>query len=212
MIKIAIADDHAILRAGVAEILSKFDELQVTIQASNGRELIDKLASSTLPDVCIIDINMPVMDGYDTATTIRARWPEMKILALSMYDNELSIIRMLRCGAHSYILKDSNPSLLRTAITETVKNGVFYTDLVTGRLVHLANYNGQQLRTELNEKERQFLELCCTEYTYKEIAEKMFLSPRTIDGYREALFSRLNVSSRTGLVMHAIRTGIVRVN
>lgn len=210
MIKIALADDHSILRAGVAEILNHGDNMQVMLQAGNGQELVEKMAGArTLPDVCIIDINMPVLNGYDTAAAISRRWPQVKILALSMYDNEQNVIKMLRSGAHSYILKDADPALLRQAIAEVMKNGIFYTDLVTGRLVHIAHENANPQHPEINEREHQFLQLCCTEDTYKQIAEKMHLSPRTIDGYREALFAKLNVTSRTGLVMYAIKMGIV---
>ena len=210
MINIALADDHTILRKGVAEILSKFANMAVIIEAANGKELITKMqAAPSLPVVCIIDINMPEMNGYDTAATISKTWPDIKILALSMYDNEINVIKMLRNGAHGYILKDSDPEELRYAITEVLKHGYYHTELVTGRLIHILKDTSEKLNAEMNERETTFLELCCTELTYKEIAEKMFLSPRTIDGYREALFKKLNITTRTGLAMYAIKSGLV---
>lgn len=208
-IHIALADDHTILRKGVAEILSRFGDIKVVIEAGNGQELLDKIsAAKTLPDVCIVDINMPVMNGYETTAAICRQWPDIKVLALSMYDAELNVIRMLRNGAHGYVLKDADPMELRVAITEVAKHGIYHSDLVRGRTKHSAgNFSG----TDLNDRETQFLELCCTELTYKEIAEKMHLSPRTIDGYREALFERLTITSRTGLVIFAIKTGLVHI-
>ena len=209
MINVALADDHTILRKGVAEILSKFNDVKVVIEAGNGSELIDKIsAAQTLPDVCIVDINMPVMNGYETAAAIHKQWPQIKILALSMYDTELNVIRMLRNGAHGYVLKDADPMELSVAITEVVKHGIYHSDLVRGRTKSNA---ASKSDVDLNDREAQFLELCCTEFTYKEIAEKMYLSPRTIDGYREALFNRLNITTRTGLVMFAIKTGLVHI-
>ena len=212
MINIALADDHAILRKGVVEILSKFDNLAVTMEAANGRELITKLkAATTLPDVCILDINMPELNGYETAAEIKKQWPEIKILALSMYDTELNIIKMLRNGANGYILKDSDPEELRIAILEVYKNGFYHSDLVTGRMLHILHDPNGKINIELNERELQFLAYCCTELTYKDIAEAMFLSPRTIDGYRESLFKKLHITTRTGLAMYAIKAGVANV-
>ena len=212
MINIALADDHAILRKGVAEILSKFENFAVSIEAANGKELIVKLNSAaTLPDVCIVDINMPEMNGYETAAAIKKNWPEIKILALSMYDTELNIIKMLRNGANGYILKDSDPEELRIAILEVYKNGFYHSDIVTGRMLHILHDPDGKINIELNDRETQFLAFCCTELTYKEIADQMFLSPRTIDGYRESLFKKLNITRRTGLAMYAIKAGVVQV-
>jgi len=210
MINIALADDHAILRKGVAEILSKFDNMSVTLEAGNGKELLAKMETAAIiPDVCIVDINMPEMNGYETAAEIKKRWPQVKILALSMYDTELNVIKMLRNGANGYILKDSDPEELRFAISEVYRHGFYHSELVTGRMLHIIHDSENRVNVEMNDRESQFLKLCCTELTYKEIADQMYLSPRTIDGYREALFKKLNITTRTGLAMYAIKSGIV---
>jgi two-component system invasion response regulator UvrY len=212
MIKVALADDHAILRKGVAEILSKFEGIEVIMQAGNGKELITKLLSTyELPDVCILDINMPEMNGYETAAAIKKRWPDIKILALSMYDTELNIIKMLHNGASGYVLKDNDPEDLKVAIKEVHQHGFYYSDLVTGRMLHLLHDPTSKNELDLNDRETTFLKYCCTELTYKEIADKMFLSPRTIDGYREALFKKLEITTRTGLAMYAIKAGLVEL-
>jgi two-component system, NarL family, invasion response regulator UvrY len=137
-------------------------------------------------------------------------------LALSMYDNENSVIRMMKNGAKGYILKDIDSVEFRRALDSLISKGYYYSELVTGKLVHAVNHLDepeQPIRSliMLNDREIEFLKLACTEMTYKEIAEKMFLSARTIDGYRDALFEKLNVKSRVGLVIYAIRSGIVNI-
>ena len=143
--------------------------------------------------------------------------PEIKILALSMYDNETAIISMLKNGAKGYILKDSDPSLLEAALHDLEHKGFYYSDLVSGKLIHAINNqegsgDGLQKSMQLNDKEKEFLKHSCSEMTYKEIADKMFVSPRTIDGYRDNLFEKLHVKTRVGLVMYAIKNGIVDIN
>jgi two-component system invasion response regulator UvrY len=212
MINIALADDHTILRKGVADILSRFENMTVIIQASNGKDLITKLRlAAVLPDVCIVDINMPEMNGYETALEIKKGWPDIKILALSMYDTELNVIKMLRNGANGYVLKDADPEELRIAIVKVCRDGFYHSELVTGRMLNIIHDSTGKMNAEMTERELNFLEYCCTELTYKEIADRMSLSPRTIDGYREALFKKLNITTRTGLAMYAIKAGVVMI-
>jgi len=208
-IQVALADDHAILRKGLAELITDFEDMQIVADANNGKELLEKVnKAGTVPDIFILDINMPVMNGYETAKQIRKSWPDARILALSMYDNEFNVIRMLRCGANGYVLKDAEPAELKKAILEIIEHDFYHSEIVTGRLLRILHDNEGDSDLELSENEILFLGYCCTELTYKEIAEKMFKSPRTIDGYRDALFGKLGVTSRTGLVMYAIKAGI----
>jgi two-component system invasion response regulator UvrY len=153
---------------------------------------------------------MPEMNGYETAAAIRSQYEDMNILALSMYDSEFNIIKMLRAGAQGYLLKNVQPSELRRAITDVYEHGFYHSELVTGRMLRTL-HERKSGHSELNENEEQFLSLCCSELTYKEIAEKMFKAPRTIDGYREDLFAKLGITSRTGLVLYALKTGIARM-
>lgn len=213
---IALADDHVLLRNGLANLLKDLD-YQVVAEASNGKELLDKLQAGITPEVVLMDINMPTMDGYETTLWIKRNYPNIKVIALSMYDDEAAIIRMLRNGAKGYILKDSDPSELKAAIHAVLTKGFYHSEMVTGKLIHTINHldepEGSAVKDTigLNEKELEFLKLACTEMTYKEIAEKMYLSPRTIDGYRDALFEKLDIKSRVGLVLFAIKNGIVRL-
>ncbi len=215
MPSIALADDHSLLRIGLAQLVESLGNT-ILFEADNGKELLDKLDKKNLPDIVLMDINMPEMDGFQTTQWLKTNHPEIKVLALSMYDNETSIIRMLKCGARGYILKDSEPAELKAAIHAVMEKGFYYSELVSGKLMHAINKmdegsEGLKSLVPLNDRETDFLKYSCTELTYKEIADKMFVSPRTIDGYRDALFEKLHVKTRVGLVMYAIRNGIVIV-
>lgn len=212
---IALADDHVLLRKGLASLVQNLG-YTVLYEADNGQELIDKMKPGAEPELVLMDINMPVMDGYDTTKWIREHRPLVKVLALSMYDDESAIIRMLKNGALGYILKDAEPAELRAALNAVAEKGFYYSEMVTGRLVH--SIAGREEDTKdsnrllnLTERETTFLKLACTEMSYKEIAAEMHLSPRTIDGYRDALFEKLELKTRTGLVVYAIKNGIYKV-
>jgi len=214
MANVVLTDDHILLRNGLASLVKNLGH-NVLFEADNGKHLTNKLNAASLPDVVLLDINMPEMDGYETAQWLKQNHPAVKVLALSMYDNESAIIKMLRCGAKGYILKDSEPSELQAAIESLMTKGFYYSDLVSGKLMHAINNmddDGSDTKKfiQLNDKETEFLKWVCSELTYKEIADKMFVSPRTIDNYRDSLFDRLNVKTRVGLVMYACKNGIVR--
>ena len=215
MANIALADDHVLLRNGLASLIKNFGH-QVLFEANNGEDVIRLVQEGRKPDLILMDINMPVKDGYETSSWLRENHPDIKVLALSMLDDENAIIRMIKNGARGYLLKESEPGELRDAINAVLQKGFYYSEMVTGRLVHSISgvdeesQNSQQVML-LTEREIEFLKLACTEMTYKEIAAKMFLSPRTIDGYRDALFLKLDIKTRTGLVIYAIKNGIVKM-
>lgn len=215
-IKVALADDHVLLRNGLAGLVTKLG-YTVLFECNNGKDLVSKLNKDDLPDIILMDINMPEMDGYDATLWMKNNYPLTHVLALSMYDDESAIIRMLRNGAKGYIMKDADPMELKKAIDDVITKGVHYSELVTGRLLHSIYQvdeptNGTKQMLNLNEREIEFLKLASTEMTYKEIADNMHLSPRTIDGYRDALFEKLNIRNRVGLVLFAIKHSIVQVN
>jgi len=215
MARIALADDHVLLRNGLANLIRNFGH-DVLFEANNGEDLIQLIQEGKRPDLVLMDINMPVKDGYETSLWLKTNYPEIKILALSMLDDENAIIRMIKNGARGYVLKESEPTELKDAINAVLQKGFYYSEMVTGRLVHSISgvddesQNSQQVM-QLTEREIEFLRLVCTEMTYKEIAAKMYLSPRTIDGYRDALFLKLDIKTRTGLVIYAIKNGIVKI-
>jgi DNA-binding NarL/FixJ family response regulator len=215
-ITLALADDHVLLRNGLANLLKDLD-YEIVFEADNGKQFIEKLKTHPAPEIALIDINMPLMDGYETTLYLKNNYPEIKVLALSMYDDENAIIRMLRNGAKGYILKDSDPSELKTALRDVSTKGFYHSDLVTGTLIHTLNHlddpENASLREgyKLNEREIEVLKYMCTELTYKEIADQMHVSPRTVDGYRDSLLEKLECKSRVGLVLFAIRQGLVIV-
>ena len=213
---VALVDDHVLLRNGLASLIRSFGDYTVILESDNGKKFIEELKPPFIPDIVLLDINMPEIDGYETSLWLKSNFPKIRVLALSMYDNENAVIRMLKNGACGYVLKDIDPRELKLALDSIWDKGFYYSDLITGKLIHtINNLDDPQQKiknlTSLNEKEIEFLKLVCSEMTYKEIAEAMFLSPRTIDGYRDNLFERLNVKTRIGLAMYAIRNGVVSI-
>lgn len=214
MVKIALADDHVLLRQGLANLIQDFGDYNILFQVDNGKDLISEIDKKNIPDIVLLDINMPIMDGYETALWLKENFPEIKVLALSMYDDERSIIRMFRAGVKGYVLKDCEPGELKQALIAIDKKGFYYSDMISGVFLNSINKKQQDtLEDELNltNKEVTFLKLCSTEMTYKEIASEMNQSPRTIDGYRDELCAKLGVKTRIGLVMYAIKTGIIKI-
>lgn len=204
-IKVAIAEDHQLFREGVIKLISS-DKIEVIIEAVDGKDLISKLEkASTLPDVCLLDINMPRLNGYDTLEKIKSKWNSIRVIALTMHDNEHAILRMLKLGARGYITKEQPASVLRDAIVRIYNLGYYQNELVVKQKVQsLIN-----LDISITDKEKDFLILVCEELTYAQMAKKMSVSPRTVEGYRDSLFKKLGVNTRTALVMFAIRIGLV---
>jgi two-component system, NarL family, invasion response regulator UvrY len=214
---LALVDDHKLFRKGLRsliELVSK-NNYHILFEADNGRELLQKVSAAALPDIILMDINMPGMDGFDAVKWLKGKYPQVKVLVVSMVESEEYIIRMLKLGVKGYLSKDVEPDELRQALDAVRNKGFYYTDFITGKLIHsLQNpASGTDpatvLNTELTERERDFLNLACTELTYQEIAKKMFLSAKTIDGYRNTLFDKFGVKSRTGLALFAVRSGLV---
>jgi len=214
--RIALVDDHVLLRDSLATVIDGFEDCKVTIRAKHGKELISELKNSQAPTLIILDINMPEMAGFDTAEWLRAKYPHIPILILTMYDSEFMLIRLLQLGVRGFLKKDIHPDELKHAIKSTIRTGYYYTGLTAVKLVKLLQTGDAATplgnTITLSEPEIHFLQLASTEMTYKEISMAMKISPRTVDNYRDALFQKLSVKSRIGLVLFAIQNGIVRVN
>lgn len=213
MIKIALIDDHKLFRKSLADWLAT-QQFEVLFEANNGKEFIENLQPNNLPQVVLMDINMPLMNGFETTEWLKKNHPTVQVLAISMYDTEMNIIKMLKSGAKGYLLKDSEPQELALAINTIADKGFYYSDLVNSKLINAISETGYKQKRvnnllELTTREIELLKLICTELTYKEIADKMCVSPKTVDGYREALFEKLDIHSRMGLAMYAIKMGIV---
>ena len=216
MTTIAIVDDHELLRKGLSAIIDGFEEYQVVAELDNGKSLINFLKSNPPPDIILLDITMPIMDGYETASWIKLNLLDTKVLVLTMLENDGAIIRMLKNGARGYILKDSNPKDFFRALNVIRDAGYFINELVSNRMIHYINKSDSADISispihQLSMNELSFLHHVCTDKTYKEIAEEMHLSPRTIDTYRDNLFKKLLIKTRTGLAMFAIRNKLIEI-
>ena len=213
-ITLALVDDHTLLRQGLVEMLNTNPAFRVILEASNGRDFITQLdALPAPPDLVLLDISMPVMNGYETALWLKQNCPKTKVVALSMSNQEAAVIRMIQNGAKGFVLKDAEKEELYEAIERVMTQGFYYSDLVVSALsntLHSPNGTPQHPSTLINSRELEFLKLTCSgDLTYKEIAAKMNLSERTIDGYREALFEKLSVKSKVGLVLYAIHNNLL---
>ncbi len=211
-ISISVVDDHRLFRQGLINLIHQVDpNFKVVSQFSNGREILDKLKADNAPDIVVMDMHMPILNGYDTTLELKKTHPDIGILALSMLDDEVTLIKMLKAGVNGYLSKDVEPSELKTAISTIADKGYYYNEYVAGKLVSVIQSPAGIIdpTVELNEQELQFIELSCSEHTYKMIADKMCLSIKTIDGYRAKLFDKLQVKSRVGLVLFALKHKVV---
>jgi len=208
-ITVGIADDQQLFLRSLSGLINSFDNFEVIVEALNGAELLKQLTTlEKLPDIVLIDVQMPVMDGPATVCQIAERFPLIKAAALSMKEDDHSILSMLRAGCSAYLLKDVHPKELETALLQLCETGFYNGD--TFRL-HYRRLLKSQEEIKFTDREKQFLTLACSDFTYKEIASKMFLSEKTIDGYRESLFVKLNVKSRTGMALEGIKLGLVEL-
>lgn len=209
--KILIVDDHLLFSQSLELLIKSFGDYEVIERFENGKVFIDYLQSniSAEIDLILLDVNMPVLDGLSTMKWLKDNRPELKVIALSVNDDEEIIIKMITNGAKGYLLKDTSPEIFREAIESVLEKGFYFTELVSGMLINKVGSDNKKI--SLKDKEIVFIKHACSEMTYKEIASEMCLSPKTIDGYREILFDKLEIKTRVGLVLYAIKHKIVFV-
>lgn len=217
MKKIALVDDHVLLRNGLSVIIGGFEDFLVLFEANNGSHFIEQLDPQNLPDIVLLDVTMPIMNGFETAEWIFNNHPCIKIMVLSMFNDERTVIRMLKFGALGYLTKDTDPTELCRALNELYNKGIFFNQLLCYNLVNSVKNGLEEPKDEyqvfmnLPEREKEFLKLLATDLTLKEIAASMNLSPRTIDGYRDNLFEKVKVNNRVGLVLFALRNNLIQL-
>lgn len=210
---VAIADDHKLLLDLLAQLVDRFEGFRMVANAINGQELLLKLSCLPQPpDIVLLDVHMPVMDGAATATALRSLYPLTHLVALSMQDDDHTVIRMVRAGCCAYLLKDIHPADLEKALNQIRDQGYYNADESNLRVRRLLTHTGKNEGIVLNDREQTFLRLACSDLTYKQIADQMHLAERTIDGYREHLFEKLEVQSRVGMVLKALRKGLVQLD
>jgi len=207
-IPIAIVDDHTLMSKALENMIAENPKYRVVMNHPNGEDFISGLESvSEMPAVVLMDINMPYKNGIETTEWLTEHHPDIKVIALTMEDDEKVLIRMLKAGAKGYLLKDMQPSILFQAIDTVFEKGSFYTDFVAQKLLKVQTEDAKNasLLSDLKEREKEFIRFACSELTYKEIADKMCLSPKTIDGYRDSVFVKLEIKNRVGLVLFALK-------
>ncbi len=212
--KVIIIDDHLLFSQSLKYLINSFNDFLVVNNYENGKDFIDSVQANKINtdeiELVLLDVNMPVLDGLKTMEWIKNNREELKVIALSVNDDEETIIKMIKHGAKGYLLKDTSPQIFEEALKTVADKGFFFTELVSGLLVNRLDNNNQ--KHELKDKEILFIKHACTEKTYKEIADEMCLSPKTIDGYRENLFCKLEIKTRIGLVLYAIKNKIVCID
>lgn len=207
---IAIVDDHILIAKALTGIIENFTGFEVLYECENGKALQEKFSvKKNIPDIVLLDISMPVMDGFETAQWLRASHPEVLIMALSMQDDEQSLIKMVKSGAKGYLLKNIHPVELEKALIALAKNGFYYPDWATSKVFMSLGAESSEKKKglDITEREREFLQYTVTEMSYKEIAEKMFCSPRTVESYRDSLFEKMGLKTRVGLAVYAMKNG-----
>lgn len=210
MNKVIIVDDHEIVAKGISALINDLPGFEVILELRNGQELQHALNTKrNIPDIILLDINMPIMNGYETMAWLSKTHPTLPALALSVNDDEESVLKMLRAGAKGYLLKQTGISELKQAMETILNKGFYSSEIVNAALLH--SMNGKQTTLELKEREKEFLSLVCSEMTYQQIADAMFLSPKTVDHYRIDLFEKFGVKTRVGLVMAAFKLQLVNL-
>jgi DNA-binding NarL/FixJ family response regulator len=210
-ITIGLVDDHVLFSKSLAVLIETLGDIHVTLEATNGEELKQKLLTITsLPDVLLVDVDMPIMNGVQTAKWVKEKFPAIYLVALSMKDDDVAIIQMIRAGCCAYLLKDIHPDELAIALKEIKGKGFYNSDVKQRNYMRLIS-GSKKMEIQLNEIQLQFLKLASSDLTYKQIADKMNKATRTVDGYRESLFEILNVESRVGMVLEAVRKNLITI-
>jgi DNA-binding NarL/FixJ family response regulator len=211
-VTIGLADDEQLFVKSLATLINTFGRFNTVLDALNGEDLLKKLErTAPKPDIILLDVNMPEMNGPAAAREIQKRYPAIRLVALSTKDDDTTIISMLKAGCCAYLVKDIHPDELEKALEEVITKGYYNADAVNINFRRLLLHGDKSGELKISEREMTFLRLACTDLTYKQIASQMGLAERTIDGYREALFEKLNVQSRVGMAMEAIRRKLVEL-
>ena len=207
LVRIALLDDHRLFRSGIAALVGEFDGYTILFEAGDGEDMIRKINPKQKPHIILLDISMPKMNGIVTARWLRENHPDINIVILSMFEDAEKVLTMVRMGVKGYLLKDAEPKEFKEALRRAAKGEIYYPEFVTRHLVDSINIDYNLVK--LNSREIEFLKLAATELTYKEIADNMSISSRTVDGYRDQLFDKLQIKSRIGLVLYAIKHKLI---
>lgn len=212
-IKIAIADDYTIFRDGLKVGLATDDNLEVILEAADGEDLV-KGIETHMPDVIIMDLKMPVMDGMEATKLIKKKYPDIKIVVVTMYDDEKFVIHLMEIGANGYLLKNADAEEIRRAVYSVYETGYYFNNVVSNALLKKLVIKGNikpsfNEGVQLTEREQDVLKLICAEKTATEMGQQLFLSPRSVEGIRQRLIDKVGVRNTAGLVMFAVKNGMI---
>ncbi|MEZ2445937.1 response regulator [Chitinophaga sp. RCC_12] len=212
---IVVVDDHLLIAKAIASIVEGFRDFHILYEAENGQALINQFKQrKNIPDIVLLDISMPVMDGFETAAWLQENHPEVLVMALSVQDDDNALVKMIKLGARGYLHKNIHPADLEKALYALVNKGMYYPDWATSKvffkIAHM-DEGDKAFDIKISPREIEFLQYAASELTYKEIAEKMFCSPRTVESYRDSLFEKLDLKTRIGLVLYAIKSGLIKL-
>ena len=214
IIKVAIADDHQIFRKGVILSLRQYNNIKFILEAENGEDLIQKVTENEIPDVILMDLKMPVKDGIETTKYLNKHFPGIRIIILTMYEDERFVGHLMDSGANGYLLKSTEPSEIKKAIVDVMRTG-FYLNNFVNKVLIKKNYAKQKFNPNLNsevvisDREKEVLTLVCMEYTAQEIAQKMEISARTVEAIKDRLMERFGVKNSVGLVFYAMKNSLI---
>lgn len=213
LIKVAIADDHQIFRKGVILSMRSYTDIKFVMEAENGEDLLEKIPEAA-PNVILCDLKMPLKDGIDTTKQITKDFPGIRVIILTMYEDERFVGHLMDCGAAGYLLKSTDPSEINKAIHEVINTG-FYLNPFVNKILIKKNYSKQKfnpsLTTEIivTDREKEVLTLVCMEFTASEIAQKMDISSRTVEAIKDRLMERFGVKNSVGLVFYAMKNQLI---
>jgi DNA-binding NarL/FixJ family response regulator len=213
-IKLLLADDEELFRKGISFLLQRQDNIQILYEANNGSEVVEYLKSSSIhPDIILMDLKMPLLNGVEATKLINKEFPSIKIIALTSYNTKSFIANMIEIGAASYIVKNSSPEEMITTINQVIEKGFYYNEEVLNVIQdNLITNNRKNIFFEdiiLTKREREILELICYQNSTQQIADKLFISPRTVEGHRNNLLLKTDSQNSAGLVVFAIQNKIV---
>lgn len=206
MIKIALVDDHVVLRRSLAMLIKTMGGFQVVIEAGNGTDFLQQLKVGPIPDIVLLDVAMPVTGGVETAILLQKQYPCIKIIVLTLVKSDHVKLRMVKSGARAYLFKDCDTEALRSALHDVYETGYHFNEDFT---IEETQQKASFYKPPLNAQQRSFLRWAAAGLTHREIADRMQVSQRTVDSYRDTLFKKLDINSRVGLVKYAIRNGFV---
>lgn len=208
-VTVAYAEDHTAVRKSIISYIHGLGGVEVIIEASNGKELIEKIEKAPVkPDLCMVDIRMPLMNGFEAVAIIKERWKDMKTLVLTAFAEEMYVLRMIKAGVNGYLSKDCDPDEIKKAMISIYRTGIYYSELFAQKIA-VALHNNRISMADFTAKEQDFLKHCCSDLTYIQIAQVMKSTPKSVEGYRDSLFKKLKVNSRVSLALFAVQIGIV---